>query len=278
MTIEAYRKDMHIGDEAISARAYRRADAPRSAPLVLHLHGGAFVSGSSDDCRIVPTLLAEAGAIVVSADYPLAPTRPFPQALEAMLGLLNAMHAKRADWTGKQSRLFVAGEEAGGNLAAALTLMARDQQAPPLAGQILLSPMLDPCLGTSSMREAEAGAAGCKWCEGWQDYLSSASKADHPYAAPLNSSRLTGLPPALIVTAEDDLMRDECLRYAQRLREAGVSVEDHLLAASTGWPDAFNRAVYPDAAWTSSLREYFAAFFQTVCFGRSAAPHRAIKA
>ena len=82
------------------------------------------------------------------------------------------------------------------------------------------------------MRQAEAGPVGCKWADGWHEYLGSADKAAHPYAAPLVSSRLSNLPPTLILTAEDDMLRDESLCYARRLRAAGVAVVIFLIVAS----------------------------------------------
>jgi acetyl esterase/lipase len=250
----------------VPVRIYRRA-SDGAAPIVLHLHGGAFVAGSLDSGRTVSSLLADAGAVVVSADYPLAPTHPFPQALNAAFGVLGRLHADRARWAGKMSKIFVAGEEAGGNLAAGLALMARDQQTPPLAGQILLSPMLDPCMGTCSARRAAVGPVGCKWADGWHDYLGSADKASHPYASPLGSSRLAGLAPALVLTAEDDPMRDECLTYARRLREAGNIVVEDVLPGPSWWPDALDRLErllggQPEEEWQAALRDRFTQFFQ----------------
>lgn len=245
----------------VRARIYQAAPAQRAAPLVLYLHGGAFTDGSLEASELVPTLLAEAGATVVSAGYPLAPQHPFPEALQTAHRALTWLHAHRRRWGSKQTPIFVAGDEAGGNLAAALALMARDQHGPPVAGQILLSPMLDPCLGTCSMREADAGQVGCKWADGWHQYLGSADKAAHPYASPLGSSRLTGLPPALVLTAQDDLLRDESLRYARRLRESGVSVQEHVLPGPTGWPDALGSRADTREGWAAALRGCFAEFF-----------------
>jgi acetyl esterase len=278
---------------SVSGRVYGCRPAARSAPLVLHLHGGAFVGGSLDRGGMVPTLLADAGAVVVSIDYPLAPKHPFPQALQASFSVLTWLHRSRAQWVSKKSGIFVAGEEAGGNLAASLALMARDQQAPPLAGQILLSPMLDACMATCSIREAEAGPVGCQWADGWHQYLGSADKAAHPYAAPLSSSRLAGLAPALVLTAQDDPMRDESLSYARRLRESGVAVQDHVLPGPTGWPNAlsfweqsFDRleahlreAATVERTWTEAVRERFADFFaKTQPWLRSGASLRPVPA
>jgi acetyl esterase len=273
----------------IPARIYGTAAAPRSAPLVLHLHGGAFVGGSLDSGRTVSSLLAHAGAVVVSVDYPLAPAQQFPHPLQAAYRALSHLHKSRTNWVSKKSGIFVAGEEAGGNLAAALALMARDQQAPPLAGQILLSPMLDPCMATCSIRQAEAGPVGCQWADGWHQYLRSADKAAHPYAAPLGSSRLAGVAPALVLTAQDDPMRDESVTYARRLRESGVVVQEHVLAGPTGWPNALGfweqsldrldaclrERSTADEAWTTTVRDRFIEFFaQTMPVHVSAAAFR----
>lgn len=243
----------------VNVRVYQAA-VSRHAPVVVHLHSGAFVTGSLDSGRAVSRLLAEAGAVVASVDYPLAPQHPFPQALDAAFDVLTHIGRGRAAWAGKKPLLYVAGEEAGGNLAAALALMARDQQSPVLAGQILLSPMVDACLATCSVREAKAGPADCLWADGWHKYLGSPAKAAHPYASPIVSSRLAGVAPALLVTAEDDLLRDETSNYARRLRESGVPVRHHLLPAPTGWPCALHTGD-GDAPWADALRESFAGFF-----------------
>lgn len=252
---------IEAGPQRVPVRIYRPSQAHMGAPLVLHLHGGAFVGGSLESGRTVATLLADAGAVVVSADYPHAPMHPFPQALQAAFAALKWVHKNRARLGGKRSHLFVAGEEAGGNLAAGLALMAHDQQTPPLAGQILLSPMLDPQLATCSMREADAGPVGCKWADGWHDYLGSADKAAHPYAAPLVSSRLAGLAPVLILTADDDLLRDESLSYAKRLRASGVTVQENVLPGPTGWPCALTGFAPVSQTWTGAVRDRFVEFF-----------------
>jgi acetyl esterase len=249
------------GDGLVRVRVYRPTDASHAAPAVLHLHGGSFIMGSLDAGRAAATLLAEAGAIVTSVDYSLAPEHRFPKALDTAFEVLAFLARGKASWVRKQTRLYVAGEEAGGNLAAALTLMARDQKSPPLAGQILLSPMLDPCLATCSVREAKAGPAGCQWADGWHQYLGSAARAAHPYVSPVGASRLSSLAPALLITAEDDLLRDETATYARKLRDSGVAVREHLLKAPTGWPCALYRDADPDAKWRDALRDAFTAFF-----------------
>jgi acetyl esterase len=200
--------------------------------LVLYLHGGSFTSGSLQEGRECSELLAEAGADVVALDYPLAPAHAFPDSLTAAFEALQAMAVKPAKLTGStHTALFVAGEEAGGNIATALSLMARDQQAPALAGQLLISPMLDPQLGSASMRDGECGGCECIYAKGWQAYLGNCANADHPYAVPLNASRLSGLAPALIVGVAGHPLNDEARRYAATLREHGGLARDLTLPA-----------------------------------------------
>ncbi|AMJ61785.1 alpha/beta hydrolase fold domain-containing protein [Bosea sp. PAMC 26642] len=227
------------GSDQLATRLYAPAEIHPDAGLVLHLHGGAFSSGSLGEGEAVATALAEAGAVVVSLDYPLAPDHRFPEALEAAYAALRTLDKSRARFVSKHAPLYVAGEEAGGNLAAALAMMARDRRGPALAGQILFSPMLDACLGTYSLRAAEAGPVGCRWADGWADYLGTPDKAAHPYAAPLNASRLAGLAPALLISSQDDPLRDEAADYARRLQEAGVTVRHHVQTGPTQWPDAY---------------------------------------
>ena len=222
----------------LASRVFRGDGTP--VALVLHLHGGAFLQDAANCHDAVARLLAEAGAVVVSVDYPTGPLHPVPAALDAAFKALQALATHRATWAHRQVPLYVAGEESGGNLAAALAMMARDQGGPPLAGQILLSPMLDPCLATASVRGAEAGPVGCRWADGWHDYLGSAAQGAHPYAAPATASRLAGLPPALVLTAEDDPLRDESLRYGERLSASGVAAQSHVLPAPTGWPSVLD--------------------------------------
>lgn len=200
--------------------------------LLLYLHAGTFTEGSCTAATARCELLAEAGADVVALDYPLAPEHPFPASLVAAFEALQALAAKPARLTDSaQTALFVAGEEAGGNIAAALALMARDQRAPALAGQLLISPMLDPQLGSASMRDGECGGCECIYAKGWQAYLGDGVRADHPYAAPLNATRLAGLAPALVLSIASHPLNDEARRYASALREHGGSARDLTLPA-----------------------------------------------
>ncbi|WP_454917954.1 alpha/beta hydrolase fold domain-containing protein [Xanthobacter sediminis] len=226
-------------DPSFAGRVYGPPPETGAAALVLHLHGGTFNTGSLAEGEAVATVLAKAGAIVFSLAYPLAPKLHFPQTPEFIYAALGQLARGRAHFATQKTPLLVAGEEAGGNLAAALAMMARDRGGPALAGQILLSPMLDAGLATGSLRQVQAGPVGCRWADGWSDYLGTPDKADHPYAAPLQASRLAGLPPALLISAADDPMRDEAALYAERLRQAGVTVRHHVQGGPTYWPGAY---------------------------------------
>lgn len=238
-------------------RLYGGAEARHPGAFVLHFHGGGFVGGTLDSGAAVARVLADHAAVVGSLDYPLAPARPFPQAVEAGYRALQWLDRKRRR-TRRPPPLFVAGEDAGGNIAAAVALIARDRGGPPLAGQILLSPMLDACIATASQREAHDGPLGCPCADGWRAYLAQATDAMHPYASPGTSLRLAGLPPTLLLTSIDDPLRDETLAYAQRLRDAGVEAHASVLPMATGWPKSYAQGA--DAPWTAPLRERLQSF------------------
>ena len=211
--------------EPVTLRFYGRRDCVSGAPLVLHFHGGAFTDGTLDDGRALADALVEAGGVVASVDYPLAPAHKFPEAVEVGYGALRWLARWRGRVCGANAPLYVAGEEAGGNIAAAVAMMARDR-GDTLAGQLLVDPLLDPCVGTRSMREAHAGHAGqCKYADGWHHYFRTPQDADHPYAAPASAQRLAGLPATLIVATTGTPLRDEVTAHAARLAAAGIPVD-----------------------------------------------------
>jgi len=249
------------GGPTLKVRVYNcgRCD---EKPVVLHFHGGAFVGGGLDEGSAVANAFAAAGAAVASIDYPLAPEHPFPGAAEAGYAVLQWLDRQRRRLADRHAPLFVAGEEAGGNLATAVAMMARDRAGPALAGAVLLSPMLDSCVATASHRHAKAGPVGCPWADGWRAYLSKATDALHPYAAPAHSLRLAGLPPTLLITATDDPLRDETQAFARRLRTAQVPVQESLLPGPTGWPRSYR---HTDAVpWSVALVERLRPFLHAV--------------
>jgi acetyl esterase len=198
-------------------------------PLLLFLHGGAFLGGGAQNIASLAGRLAEMGTVVQTLSYPVA--QPFPMAFDALSLALAWMAAQRRELAGKGAPLYIAGIEAGANLAAGLALRARDEPEAALAGQILIAPMLDPRLGSHAMRKAEQGAANCDLARGWQKYLGESRNAEHPYAVPMAASRLAGVAPGLIVTVQGDPLRDDGLSYAKRLRAAGVPATEFLLPA-----------------------------------------------
>jgi acetyl esterase len=173
-------------------------------------------------------LVNRSGCIVVSVDYRLAPEHKFPAPLEDCYEAARFLgdHADRIGGDG--SRLAVGGDSAGGNLAAAVCLMARDRKGPAIAFQLLVGPVLARDYSTSSWIEnGDKGYVLTKdsmeWF--WTLYLRDSSEAKQAYAAPLEASDLSALPPALVLQAEYDPVRDDGVRYAAELERAGVSAE-----------------------------------------------------
>lgn len=258
MSASAWKEEQiaRSGAAPLAARVYRPSHEGVDVPaLVLHLHGGAFVAGDLDGGASVASAIAGAGAVVVSIAYPLAPAHPFPEGAEAAQDALAWLARQQKRLAGGYTHLYVAGEEAGGNLAAAAALMSRDRHGPTLAGQILLSPMLDVCIATASWRCVQAGPVGCPWADGWRQYLPRPSDATHPYATPGRSMRLQGLPATLLITAHDDPIRDETHAYAERLRAAGVAVDECVLPPPTGWPQSYLQHSPEPPPWSGPVRE-----------------------
>ncbi len=199
-------------------------------PGYMHIHGGGFVMGDLDTFEQAPVDVAATGVVVVAPDYRLAPEDPFPAGLEDCYAALEWL-AGHADELGVDpQRIAVGGESAGGGLAAAVALLARDRQGPAICFQLLDIPELDDRLETLSMRTfVDTPIWNRPSAElSWKYYLSGASEVlDLQYAAPSRAEDLAGLPPAFVAVCEFDPLRDEGLIYAQRLLAAGVSTELH---------------------------------------------------
>lgn len=235
----------------------RQAKAP---PLVLYFGGGSFLARGfqPDECPAARAI-ADAGAVVVEVDFGSGANNTFPEALNGALGALQCLTGLRKQLGSAKSLLLVAGEEAGGNIAAGVALKARDQMGDTLAGQVLLSPMIDPMMANGSIQTAEALGMGRRWSDGWSHYLGSGCGFSHPYAAPCLCSRLSGVVPTLLVTAEDDPLRDEGLGYAERLAAAGTRVTQYVFPAGVGWTGIYKGE---GGAWAAELTTQFARFLR----------------
>ncbi len=205
-----------------------RLYAPTSArplPVMLQFHGGGWVILNLDTHQTICRNLAlAASCMVVSVDYRLAPEHRFPAAVEDCYAALQWVAAHAGEIGADAARIGVMGDSAGGNLAAAVSLMARDRKGPGLALQVLTYPALDPACDTPSCKENAEGylltLADMHYF--WGHYLGPDGDRESPYASPSRASDLRGLPPALVQTAEFDPLRDEGEAYARRLQQAGV--------------------------------------------------------
>jgi len=235
--------DRTIGD-GLAVRIYRPTD-DHGLPVVMFFHGGGYVLGDLDSHDALARALANSsGCVVVSVDYPLAPEHRFPAAIEAGYAATTWV-ADHLDID--PTRLAVAGDSAGGNLAAAVTLMARSAGTPPIAFQLLIYPDLDFRRTNRSITEF-AGKYGnvTREAQEWfmNHYLDDPADRLHPLVSPLLEPDLTGLPPAHIITAEYDALRDEGEEYGRRLGEAGVGVR---VARYDGMIHEFLRHPFDDA-------------------------------
>ncbi|MGW6770199.1 alpha/beta hydrolase [Streptomyces sp. NPDC055037] len=220
------------GAPEVAVRLYTPDLPTVSLPGYVYYHGGAFITGDLDMSESAMTrIAAEVGAVVVSVDYRLAPEHPFPAGVEDCYAALVWTAAEATQLGIDPGRLGVGGSSAGGGLAAAVALLARDRGGPALCFQYLEIPELDDRLETPSMRtftdtplwkREDAGYS-------WDYYLGGpdirGTDAVSPYAAPARAEDLSGLPPAYVTACEFDPFRDEDITYALRLLQAGVAVD-----------------------------------------------------
>jgi acetyl esterase/lipase len=216
-----------------AGRLWARCYAPRTdadpLPVLAYLHGGGWVfMGIDTHDRICRRLANATGALVVSIDYRLAPEHRFPAALDDCEAAVAWLVEHAGELGGDPSRLAVAGDSAGGNLAAAVALRAR-VAGPPLAAQVLVYPVTDAGQDTGSYRDFATGylLTAEDMAFFWECYLGPDGDPRDAFAAPLQAADLSGLPPALVLTGEYDPLRDEGEAYAHRLDGFDVPVELH---------------------------------------------------
>ncbi|MEU9080155.1 alpha/beta hydrolase [Kitasatospora sp. NPDC004745] len=223
----------------LALRLYRPEPPGRPLPALLYLFGGGWTLGSPDTSdAICRRLTAEVGCVTASVGYRLAPEHPFPAAVHDCRAALAWLAGNAGRLGVDPDRLAVGGDSAGGNLTAAVTLLARDEGGPALRHQLLVYPNTDHAADTPSLAEHDDpllfNRRSVAWY--WGHYLADPADGAHPHASPLRAPDLAGLPPATVITAEYDPLRDEGEQYARALRAAGVPVDERRYA---GMPHGF---------------------------------------
>jgi acetyl esterase len=211
----------------LPARVYR-PEAAGPLPVLVYFFGGGWSLGTLDTCDGVCRMITNAaGCVTVAAGYRLAPEHKFPAAVQDCQAGARWAAAHAAELGADAGRLAVGGDSSGGNLAAAVALLARDRGGPAIAHQLLVYPNTDYRADTPSMREVTDecffNPASVRWY--WGMYLATPQDGANPLASPLRAGDLSGLPPATVITAGYDPLRDEAELYAGRLQAAGVPAE-----------------------------------------------------
>jgi len=246
----------------IPVRVYT-PDGTAPLPLLVYFHGGGWVLGGIETHDATCRELANgAECVVVSVDYRLAPEHKFPAAAEDCFAATRWVAAHAAELGADAQRLAVGGDSAGGNLAAVVAQMARDRGGPRLVFQLLIYPATMAAFDTASYRDNAEGylltTADMRWF--WDHYLARSNDAANPYASPLMGT-LTGVPPALVVTAEFDPLRDEGEQYARRLQEAGVATRlsryDGMIHGFFGMTQMIDKAKQAVQEASAQLRQAF---------------------
>lgn len=213
----------------IKVRIVRPDNSDTKLPVILYIHGAGWVFGNSHTHdRLIRKLAVETNAIVVFPEYSLSPEAKYPIAIEEIYEVLKWVEAEADQQQFDIDHLFVAGDSVGGNMAAAITLMTKERKGPKISKQLLFYPVTDAAFDTESYHQFETGyflrRDGMQWF--WDQYTTDPTDRAQITASPLRASKeqLTGLPQALVITAEADVLRDEGEAYANKLREAGVLV------------------------------------------------------
>ena len=214
-------------DEEIRIRVYTpHGQGP--FPLFIYYHGGGWVIGSIEmtdaSCRMIAN---QTGRIVVSVDYRLAPEYKFPVPVEDCYAALQWVYEHATDINANASNIAVGGDSAGGNLAAVVAMKARDEGGPAISAQVLIYPVTSLDYNTGSYQAFQKGFGLDRELMKWfgNHYVARKEDQTNKYVAPLLADDVSKLPPAFVITAENDVLRDEGLAYAKRLRDAGVPVE-----------------------------------------------------
>ncbi|MGO4890592.1 alpha/beta hydrolase [Anaerobacillus sp. MEB173] len=214
-------------DDEITVRIYT-PEGQGPFPLFVYYHGGGWVIGDIEladaTCRMIAN---RTGSIVVSVDYRLAPEYKFPVPVQDSYAALQWVEENAEVINGNASNIVVGGDSAGGNLAAVVSMMARDQNGPQIKAQVLIYPVTNLSYDTESYKQFEKGYGLDRDLMIWfgDYYIRNEADKKNSYVAPLLAEDVTNLPQAFVITAEFDVLKDEGQAYAKRLQEAGVKVE-----------------------------------------------------
>ncbi|WP_433615961.1 alpha/beta hydrolase [Paenibacillus cellulositrophicus] len=213
----------------VSVRLLRPENVTNKLPVILYIHGAGWVFGNAHTHdRLIRELAVGAEACVVFPNYSLSPEAKYPTAIEEIYAVLTWIAEHGEAYGLDTDRLTVAGDSVGGNMTAAITLMAKERKGPAIHKQLLFYPVTDSGNDTESYHQFAEGyflrRDAMAWF--WEQYIAKPSDKEEIYVSPLRATReqLEGLPPALVITAEADVLRDEGEAYANKLREAGVRV------------------------------------------------------
>nr|WP_254613057.1 alpha/beta hydrolase [Brevibacillus sp. HB1.2] len=254
-------------DAEINIRMYT-PEGQGPFPLFVYYHGGGWVIGDLEtvdaSCRMLAHL---SGRIVVSVDYRLAPEHKFPVPVADSYAALKWVSENASSINGSASDLVVGGDSAGGNLSTVLSLLAKDQNGPAIKAQVLVYPVTDMRFDSPSYMEFQEGFGLNRDLMLWfsNHYINHEYDKGNPYVAPLSARDLSNLPPAIVITAECDVLRDEGIAYAERLKNAGVKVE---AVCEKGLVHGYftNMAVFPEQikATISRITEFLHTIDQIV--------------
>ena len=197
--------------------------------VLFFIHGGVWIVGNfQNHQRLLRDLVVRSGQVGVFVEYTPLPEAKFPTQMEETYAALKWVAAHASEFGADGGRIAIAGNSVGGNMTAAIALMAKDKKGPKIALQVLFIPATDASVDTDSYKEFGTGRflARAFMKYGWDLYAPDEKTRNNPYVSPLRATKeeLTGLPPALVITAENDPLRDEGEAYARRMKDAGVSV------------------------------------------------------
>lgn len=236
-SVQVHLPDVSIEDRYIDVgptgqtdiRVVRPADATGRLPVVVYIHGGGWVVCDKETHdRLVRELAVGVGAVVVFVDYDRCPESRYPTAVEQAYAVTKYVAEHAAEFGADAKRLAIAGDSVGGNMAAVVALLAKERKGPEILAQLLFYPVTDASMSTGSYEEFANGPwltkKGMVWF--WNQYVPEVAKRSDIYASPLNAlvEQLRGLPPTLLIVAENDVLRDEGEAYGRKLANAGVPV------------------------------------------------------